>query len=69
MSNEKRERRYLDPEAARHVLGVGRNTIYQLFHAEGFPAVRIGKRLLVRQDLLDGWLESQSEFPKECGGR
>jgi len=30
---------------------------YRLFNTKGFPAIRLGKRVLVREDSLDEWLK------------
>lgn len=37
------------------ILG-SRPLAYRLFNTHGFPAVRLGRRLLVREDSLDAWL-------------
>jgi len=34
-----------------------RSLAYRLFNTEGFPAIRLGKRVLVREDSLDEWLK------------
>ena len=62
--------RYLSPDDVRRVTGLGRNSIYNLFNSIGFPSIRIGKKLLVRIDLLDEWLAAQSEQKKsDSSGR
>ena len=38
-------------------MGFSRVRAYQLFHTEGFPVVRMGRRLYVRADRLAEWLE------------
>jgi len=30
---------------------------YRLFNTKGFPVIRLGKRLLVREDRLEEWLK------------
>ena len=30
---------------------------YKLFNTKGFPTVRLGKRVLVREDSLEAWLK------------
>jgi excisionase family DNA binding protein len=42
-------------------LHVSRATAYTLCHAKGFPAIRIGRRLLVPVAALDVWLRKQTE--------
>lgn len=39
-------------------MGFSRVRAYQLFHTEGFPVVKIGRRLYVRSDRLAEWLEN-----------
>jgi len=45
-------------EAAK-VLGVSVPKLYQLCHAKGFPAVRLGTRIVIPIDRLDKWLDEQ----------
>lgn len=42
------------------VLKIGRDKAYQLANSPGFPAIRLGKRILVSKIALEKWLESQS---------
>lgn len=49
---------YNVPEAAK-ALGVSVPKLYQLCHAEGFPAVRLGARIVIPIDRLDKWLDEQ----------
>lgn len=37
-------------------LGIGRSKAFELTRQPGFPAVRIGRRILVPVDALDEWL-------------
>ena len=43
------------------VLGISRAGAYTLMHAEGFPTITIGKRMLVLRDKLLAWLDEQSQ--------
>ena len=47
------------------VLGVGRNTAYELVKRSDFPAVRIGRRIVVPVDALRKWLERQASEKAE----
>lgn len=49
----------LRAEDVAEVLGISRAGAYTLFHAEGFPCVRIGKRMLVQRDAFLQWLDEQ----------
>ena len=41
------------------VLGISRSNAYALMHTDGFPTLRIGKRLLVTKEKLRSWIEGQ----------
>lgn len=41
------------------VLGIGRSKAFELTRQPGFPAVRIGRRILIPVDALDKWLAEQ----------
>jgi len=41
------------------VLGVCRSVAYELVQREDFPTIRIGRRIVVRVDSLNAWLEQQ----------
>ena len=48
------------PEMSKR-LGVSRAMAYNLINAEGFyPAFRIGKRVLIRVEALEKWLDEQT---------
>ena len=42
----------LSAEQLAQTLGISRAGAYQLLHSEGFPTLRIGKRMLVPRDKL-----------------
>ena len=47
----------LSAEQLAQVLGISRAGAYQLLHTEGFPTLRIGKRMLVPRDKLMEWID------------
>jgi len=47
-------------EEMANVVGVSRPKAYELIHKEGFPAVRIGRRIVIPIDGLKRWLEEQA---------
>ena len=47
-------------EEAAKQLNVSLPTIYQLCNREDFPAMRIGKKLLVSRSGLERWIEAQT---------
>lgn len=49
----------LNAEQVGRYLNISRAGAYALFHSEGFPCIRIGKRMLVQRDAFLHWLEEQ----------
>lgn len=47
-------------EEMAEIVGVSRPTAYDLIHKEGFPTVRIGRRIVIPLDSLKRWLEEQA---------
>ena len=43
------------------VLGISRAKVYDLARSEGFPSMRIGRRILVPRDKLIRWIDEQAE--------
>lgn len=41
------------------VLGISKANAYNLMRSEGFPTIRIGKRMIVPRDSLIDWMSSQ----------
>ena len=48
------------PEAAK-LLGVSSSKMYEIVRIEGFPAFRVGKRILVNAKRLEAWLDEVTE--------
>ncbi len=46
------------PEVAA-VLGISRAGAYELVRAEGFPALKIGSRIVVPKEKFLGWIDAQ----------
>ena len=46
----------LNAEDVAHILGISKSAVYGLFHMEGFPTLRVGKRMLVPRDRFIAWL-------------
>lgn len=42
------------------VVGICMPKAYELVHQEGFPVVRIGRRMVIPKEGLCKWLESQT---------
>ena len=48
------------PETAA-ALGISRAGAYELARSEGFPALRIGTRIVIPKDKLQEWVDKQTE--------
>ena len=42
-------------------LGISRAGDYELARSEGFPALRIGTRIVIPKDKLQEWVDKQTE--------
>ena len=40
-------------------LGIGMNTAYQIVKMQGFPALKLGKRIIIPVDALEAWIKKQ----------
>lgn len=47
------------PEVAA-VLGINRAGAYELVRSDGFPALKIGSRIVVPKEKLIGWIDTQT---------
>lgn len=57
---ETNERLTLTPAEAAALLGVSLPTFYQLCRREGFPSIRVGRKILISKTGLQRWLEQQT---------
>ena len=51
----------LKAHEAAEVLRISKSKVYELARIESFPAVRIGKRVVLPRDKLIQWMNSQAE--------
>ena len=49
---------FLNVATVAKLLGISISSAYELMNEEGFPSVRIGKRLIVPKENLQAWVES-----------
>lgn len=42
------------------VMSIGRNKAFELIRQPGFPAVRVGRRVIIPVTALKSWLEKQT---------
>ena len=52
---------YLSVEQLAALLGISRAGAYTYVHSDGFPVLRIDKRMLVPRNQLITWLDAQTE--------
>ena len=48
------------PEAARR-LGISKVRMYEIARSEGFPAFRVGERILVHEKLFEQWVQARAQ--------
>jgi len=59
------EKNYHQPKLALNVaelaevLGIGINSAYELVHSQGFPAIYVGRRIVIPIKALEDWLNLQ----------
>ena len=49
----------LSADDVAQVLGISRANAYELMHSEGFPTLKIGKRMTVHKDKLIEWIQTR----------
>jgi len=54
------ERKFYNVEELARLLGVSKNKVYDLCHIEGFPAIWLGRRVIVSRSGFEQWVESQA---------
>lgn len=57
----KQERLTLSVPEAAALIGVSPSKMYEIVRSEGFPAIRVGKRVLVNAKRLEAWLDEMTE--------
>ena len=50
---------FLNANMVAQTLGVSISSAYELMHEKGFPALRIGSRMVVPKDKFCQWVEDQ----------
>ena len=50
---------FLNAEMVARVLGVSISSAYELMHETGFPALRIGNRIVVPKEKFRRWVETR----------
>lgn len=51
---------FLNANTVAQVLGVSISSAYELMHEDGFPALRIGSRIVVPKEKFRRWVDAQT---------
>ena len=51
----------LNAREASDVLRISKSKVYELAQSESFPAIRIGKRVVIPREKLIEWMNNQAE--------
>ena len=51
---------FLNAKMVAQVLGVSISSAYELMHGTGFPALRIGSRIVVPKEKFRRWVDAQT---------
>ena len=51
---------FLSANTVAQVLGVSISSAYELMHEKGFPALRVGNRIIVPKEKFCQWVEAQT---------
>ena len=51
---------FLNANTVAQVLGVSISSAYELMHEKGFPALRVGNRIIVPKEKFCQWVEKQT---------
>ena len=51
----------LNAREAAQVLRISKSKVYELAQSKSFPAIRIGKRVVIPRDKLIQWMNNQAE--------
>ena len=54
---------FLNANTVAQVLGVSISSAYELMHETGFPALRIGNRIVVPKEKFRQWVDAQALLP------
>ena len=74
MNEEKKLKRFASYESVplflsgadvSNLLGLSRTNVYYLFREKDFPAITIGKRIMVRREKLFAWIDAHEKATTE----
>ena len=50
---------FINVRAVAKLLGISQSSGYELMHEKGFPAIKIGSRIVIPRDKLIAWIEEK----------
>ncbi len=50
---------FINVRTVAKLLGISQSSGYELMHEKGFPAIKIGSRIVIPRDKLIAWLEEK----------
>lgn len=59
MNSNLNERGVFSVKELAEFLGISKTIAYRLVHTDGFPVLRLGKRILIPIDPLDTWISNR----------
>lgn len=60
--NKDLEKKVYNAKEVAQLLDIGMNKSYELMNSKNFPAIRIGRKIVVPIKAFDTWLENQSRM-------
>ena len=63
------QRRCLNVREVACILGISLGNAYALVASQGFPSIRIGRRIIVPEDSFERWLNRQQVDTLDVGSR
>lgn len=58
------ERDFMTTQDVQAALGISKNKAYNLVNSEGFPKLRLGRRIVVPVKQFEAWIEKQTNGEK-----
>lgn len=52
----------LDVELIQQIMGISRTKAYKLVKSDGFPRIKIGKRIGIPKEAFEEWLHNRTEY-------
>ena len=57
---------FISSEMLSGMLGISLSSCYELMHENGFPVIRIGKRMVVEKSRFIEWVKNNTAGDRKC---